>query len=84
MYHHGIATLMLAEVAGMTEGQLAKDIRDKLEKAVTVILIAQRTGKGRDRGGWRYSVKDNKSGTDSDISVTGWQIMALRVQEPRL
>src|SRR5262249_26097658 len=37
MYHHGICTLMLAEVAGMTQGQLARDVKTRLEKAVAVI-----------------------------------------------
>ncbi|HKI32860.1 MAG TPA: prenyltransferase/squalene oxidase repeat-containing protein [Gemmataceae bacterium] len=73
MYHHGICTLMLAEVAGMTEGPLAEEVRKKLEKAVAVILKAQRKD-GQNRGGWRYTV----NGTDTDISVTGWQVMALR------
>jgi hypothetical protein len=74
MYHHGIATLMLAEVAGMTGGELGKEVRQKLEKAIAVILKAQRT-RGEDRGGWRYQVA-HVNGTD--ISVTGWQVMALR------
>jgi hypothetical protein len=74
MYHHGISTLMLAEVAGMTDGELAAEARRKLEKAVAVILKAQRTG-GDARGGWRYSLSSKE---DSDISVTGWQLMALR------
>jgi hypothetical protein len=74
MYHHGICTLMLAEVAGMTEGPLADEIRKKLEKAVAVILKAQRKAGDANRGGWRYNV----NGTDTDISVTGWQVMALR------
>jgi prenyltransferase beta subunit len=73
MYHHGICTLMLAEVAGMTEGPLAEEVRKKLEKAVAVILKAQRKD-GVNRGGWRYTV----NGYDTDISVTGWQVMALR------
>src|SRR5262249_51473332 len=34
MYHHGICTLMLAEVAGMTQGPLADEVRQKLAKAV--------------------------------------------------
>src|SRR5690242_12241882 len=55
MYHHGISTLMLAEVAGMTDGPLADEVRRKLEKAVAVILVAQRTH-GVDQGGWRYRV----------------------------
>ena len=74
MYHHGICTLMLAEVAGMTEGPLADEVRKKLEKAVAVILKAQRKATGVHRGGWRYNV----NGYDTDISVTGWQVMALR------
>jgi hypothetical protein len=74
MYHHGICTIMLAEVAGMTGGDLSKEVRRKLEKAVAVILKAQRTS-GDDRGGWRYRVAPVDG---SDISVTGWQIMALR------
>jgi hypothetical protein len=75
MYHHGISTLMLAEVAGMTEGALADDVRERLEKAVAIILQAQRKGTGAERGGWRYQVAHVQG---SDISVTGWQIMALR------
>ena len=76
MYHHGICTLMLAEVAGMTEGPLAKEVREKLEKAVTLTLKAQRkeTRRPADVGGWRYQV----NGVDADMSVTGWQIMSLR------
>jgi hypothetical protein len=74
MYHHGIATLMLAEVAGMTKGKSAKEIRKAVEKAVALILKAQRT-QGVHRGGWRYRVSHYDG---SDISVTGWQLMALR------
>jgi hypothetical protein len=73
MYHHGIATLMLAEAAGMTQGKLADELRSKLEKAVVVILEAQRKN-GQHKGGWRY----RREGIDGDISVTGWQLMALR------
>jgi hypothetical protein len=73
MYHHGICTLMLAEVAGMTTGKLAQDVREGLEKAVKVVLRAQRTD-GYHRGGWRYRV----IGNDGDMSVTGWQLLALR------
>jgi hypothetical protein len=73
MYHHGICTLMLAEVAGMTNERLGVEVRQKLEKAVAVILRAQRTS-GVHAGGWRYQAR----GRDSDISVTGWQVMALR------
>lgn len=73
MYHHGICTLMLAEVVGMTDGRLAGEVRAALEKAVAVILRAQRPA-GMHRGGWRYRLEGN----DADISVSGWQVMALR------
>jgi hypothetical protein len=74
MYHHGICTLMLAEVCGMCQGDLARDVRAALEKAVKLTLQAQRT-QGDARGGWRYSVTHNDG---SDMSVTGWQVMSLR------
>jgi prenyltransferase beta subunit len=73
MYHHGIATLMLAEACGMCDERLGKELRKKLEKAVEIILNAQRKD-GMHRGGWRYT----RVGSDGDISVTGWQVMALR------
>jgi hypothetical protein len=74
MYHHGISTLMLAEVVAMSDAKTAREIKPKLEKAVQVILQAQRTGPGVNRGGWRYQVQ----GHDADMSVTGWQLLALR------
>src|SRR5262249_21368432 len=76
---HGICTLMLAEVAGMTQGPLADEVRQKLAKAVAVILQAQRKGGSDSRGGWRYRVREDLDRRPpADISVTGWQIMALR------
>jgi hypothetical protein len=79
MYHHGICTLMLAEVAGMTDAKLGAEVRRKLEKAVDVILRAQRTG-GEEDGGWRYRADERLETRKppADISVVGWQVMALR------
>lgn len=75
MYTHGICTLMLAEVAGMVRGELAPRVRQGLERAVRVILAAQAVPKGpKHVGGWRYQPRSN----DSDLSVTGWQLLALR------
>lgn len=75
MYSHGISTLMLAEVVGMVDDELADDCRRALERAVKLILDAQRVPKPpRHAGGWRY----NPTSRDSDLSVTGWQLMALR------
>jgi hypothetical protein len=75
MYHHGICTLMLAEVAGMTNDKLGEEVRKKLEKAVGVILQAQRTADVHE-GGWGYQAVPVKEYTD--ISVAGWQLLALR------
>jgi hypothetical protein len=76
MYGHGITTLMLAEMLGMgaDERQDAL-IREKCRKALELILRSQRVAKKDDhRGGWRYT----PDATDSDMSVTCWQTMALR------
>jgi hypothetical protein len=79
MYSHGICTLMLAEVAGMTDERTAEELRGKLERAVKVILRAQRDTKS-DAGGWRYRVvvQPDDPPPAADLSVTGWQLMALR------
>jgi hypothetical protein len=76
MYCHGISTLMLAEVVGMIpDPAMASEARVALAKAVDVIVRAQAVRKNPDNaGGWRYQT----SSPDSDLSVTGWQVMALR------
>lgn len=75
MYSHGISTLMLAEVIGMVEESDAKNVRRALERAIGLIIRSQAQNKQhRHAGGWRYQA-DSK---DSDLSVTGWQVLALR------
>lgn len=75
MYEHGISTLMLAEVLGMTTGPRSERIRKALGKAVSLILKAQEVPKDhRNQGGWRYQPTSG----DADLSVTGWQLMAIR------
>ena len=66
MYGHGFATLFLAEVYGMS---LRSDVRQKLAKAVKLIIDTQNRA-----GGWRYEPRPY----DADLSVTVCQIMALR------
>ncbi len=76
MYGHGIITLMLTEMMGMgaTIDQ-NKRIHAALEKAIKLILKAQAVRKpAKLAGGWRY----NPTATDSDLSVSVWQLMALR------
>jgi hypothetical protein len=66
MYGHGFATLFLAECYGMT---MRAELRDKLSKAVNLIVNTQNT-----QGGWRYQPVR----AEADISVTIAQVMALR------
>ena len=76
MYCHGISTLMLAEVVGLDPlSGLSDEVRPVLARAVELILKAQARKKQPDQaGGWRYQ----PDSLDSDLSVTGWQVMALR------
>jgi len=76
MYGHGITTLMLSEMLGMgVDAEQDQLIRKRLTKAVELILRSQRLPKAPPfRGGWRYT----PASPDSDLSVTVWQVMALR------
>src|SRR5262249_30086082 len=76
MYCHGISTLMLAEVAGMTtDPALTVEVQTALARAIELIIKAQEVHKDAgNAGGWRYQ----PTSRDSDISVSGWQVMALR------
>jgi len=70
MYGHGFGTLFLAQCYGMTyEPDLRDQIRDKLKKAVKLIINTQ-----NENGGWRYQPRR----MPADLSVTICQIMALR------
>jgi hypothetical protein len=74
MYSHGICTLMVAEVIGLTtDRQQAAKLREQLGRAVKLIHKAQAVNFPH-TGGWRYQI----TASDADISVTGWQVMALR------
>ncbi len=66
MYSHGIAATALCEAVGMTGDPL---LRPAAEKALEFIVAAQQPG----RGGWRYQPR-----IDSDLSVSGWMLVALR------
>ena len=76
-YNHGISALTLSELYGMRSADA-----DRLKNAITLALGAtlemQRWPKDRevDLGGWRYI--DSFDDKDSDLSITGWQLMFLR------
>jgi hypothetical protein len=75
MYGHGISTLMLSQVSGMTDEPRQKRIDKALPHALRLILTAQKVKKSAPhKGGWRYQPHSS----DSDISLTGWQLMSLR------
>lgn len=76
MYGHGIMTLMLTEMLGMSPDESTdKKVREMTEKAIKLILRAQQVPKTEsNRGGWRYE----PASSDSDISVSVWQLMSLR------
>lgn len=76
MYGHGVTSLMLTEMLGMGK-DAAQDarIRASCQRAIDVILSAQQQQKAAQyQGGWRYTPNSN----DSDLSVSVWQLMALR------
>jgi hypothetical protein len=77
MYGHGIAALALTELLGMGADK-AQDrlIRDRARRAVELILRSQQVKKRDVKfiGGWRYTPES----ADADLSVTVWQLMALR------
>jgi hypothetical protein len=66
MYEHGFAVQFLAHIYGMTQ---RADVRDKLKRAVTLLVQAQNV-----EGGWRYQPQP----VDADLSVTVTILQSLR------
>ena len=64
-YTQGQCTIALCEIFGMTRDER---FREPAIKAIDHLLRSQ-----SDEGGWRYSPN-----ADSDVSVTGWIVMALQ------
>jgi hypothetical protein len=79
MYGHGIVTLMLAEALGMPrDDEMDDTIRKALKKAVQVTIAAALIHKAPEHaGGWRYT----PDATDSDVSLSGWQLMSLHATQ---
>ncbi len=66
MYCHAIPAIALCEAYGMTKDP---DLQGPAQRAVDFIVKAQTKA----LGGWRYQPR-----VDSDTSVVGWQVMALK------
>ncbi len=66
MYHHGLATLAIAESWGESSDPRMREV---LKRAVDLICSCQ-----NQRGGWRYQPRV----ADDDLSATVMQLMALR------
>jgi hypothetical protein len=64
-YTNGLCGIALCELYGMTKDE---SLRAPAEKLIDYILRSQSP-----EGGWRYSPQ-----ADSDLSVTGWIVMALQ------
>jgi hypothetical protein len=62
----------------MSSPERARRIEAVVERSLATSLTMQRWSKDRavDRGGWRYV--DDIDSVDSDLSVTGWELMFLR------
>ena len=76
MYGHGITALTLSALLGMgADATQDAALRSACERAVALILRSQSMAKRPEHaGGWRYTPVS----TDSDLSITIWQLMALR------
>ena len=71
MYEHGLATLALSELWGMTRDKEDDDaIQKALEKAVDVIVRSQNPG-----GGWRYQPQAD-GGEDTSCTQTVFHALA--------
>lgn len=73
-YEHAIGTYALCELYTMTKesGKEIPRLESVLKKAVGVIVDGQRK-----EGGWDYGYKTDGP-TGSDMSVSGWQVQALK------
>ncbi len=65
MYAQGIAAIALCEAYNMTRD---KELKPVVQAALEYIVTAQHSA-----GGWRYN-----PGDPGDITVTGWQMMAIK------
>jgi hypothetical protein len=68
LYSHGQATIAICELYAMTGDE---ELKEPAQRAINFCVEAQ----DPDFGGWRYNPGRAR---DSDVSVTGWILMALQ------
>ena len=71
MYDHGIAAIALAEAYNLTHDER---LREPVQRMVDFTIKAQNPL----TGGWRYKTYHENPRDKGDLSVTGWQLMALK------
>lgn len=71
-YCHAMATFALAEAFALSDAEDQQWLRGPVERAIQFTIDSM-----TDDGGWRYQ-KGNEEG---DMSVFGWQLMALKSAE---
>lgn len=77
MYCHGMATYALGEACGMmADPESDPQLRQCLTKAVAFIVAMQNPNDG----GWRY-MDGHLPRQEGDMSMFGWQLMALKSSE---
>jgi hypothetical protein len=69
-YPNAIATLAMAEAAGMGN---VPETKNAAQKAIDYATEIHQCGEGYEKSGWRYAAKEA-----GDLSVTGWYVMALK------
>ena len=69
MYSHGLATIALCEAYGLSQDPA---LRKSAQAGINSIVNSQNDA----NGGWSYG--NNKTDPHRDLSISGWQIMALK------
>lgn len=78
VYNHGISSLVLSELYGMSPPDDQDRMRKAIESALkfTSLRYPQPKRKAHDEGSWRYLERERSN--DGDLSITSWNVMFLR------
>lgn len=71
VYNHAICSMAMSEAYAMTGSAM---LRGPAQKGVDFIALCQNVDPDRGTLGWRYGIRPG----DSDASVTGWMVLALK------